>query len=173
MKINTVNEFRVEVELTLAEMERLGVSFESLDWADLETRRALWSVLGALREQGVEIGLGGRLLIEAGRAPQGMRLCFTVLPQKKGVPRAPRVVKDEALAVLCCKTARDARAAASCLGQTAFTACRRGDTYYLLVPDGYGAAGLSRAAEFCVSLRRCAPLAQPFFEEFCEPFPAR
>ncbi len=162
MKINPVNDYRVEVELCEAEMDRLGLTFEAMDWADVDTRRALWSLVGLLREQGVNVRLSGRLLIEAGKLPDGVRLCFTSLPET-GKPRL-RLKKETP--VLQCESRSAALSAARCLPGAALYADRKREIYFLLPEGTYTEAAFARAAEFG-TLRRL-PWAKAVLEEYCE-----
>ena len=162
MKINPVNDYRVEVELCEAEMDRLGLTFEAMDWADVDTRRALWSLVGLLREQGVNVRLSGRLLIEAGKLPDGVRLCFTSLPNAK----TPRLRLKKETPVLQCESRPAAEAAARCLPGAALYADRKNGTYFLLPEGTYTEASFARAAEFG-TLRRL-PWARAVMEEYCE-----
>ena len=97
MDIVVKNEYRVEVGLTDAELEELGVRFEQLDYGNVETRRALWTLVGELRRRGIEVRLAGRVLIEAEKTGSGCLLAITVLPPRgdaapsvKQLVRAPR-----------------------------------------------------------------------------------
>ena len=146
MKINAVNEYRVEVELDADEMARLGLTYDSMDWEDIDTRRALWSLAGMLRREGVGVSLSGRTLIEAQKLPDGVRLCFTGLP--KGGPSRLRIKKETASPVLRCPTPRDAERAVSCLPDAAVTLYTRPDAALLLIEGTYTAAQLARAEEF-------------------------
>jgi hypothetical protein len=161
MKINPVNDYRVEVELCAEELARLGLTFEAMDWADVDTRRALWSLVGMLKEQGVNVSLSGRLLIEAGKLPDGVRLCFTSLPET-GKPRL-RLKKETP--VLRCESRLAAKSAARWLPGDIYADRKRG-TYYLLPEGTYAEAALARAAEFG-TLRRL-PWARAVLEEYCE-----
>ncbi len=169
MKINPINEYRVEVELAPAELEALGVRFETLDWADVETRRAVWSVLGRVREQGVELAPEGRLLIEAGRVPQGVRLCFTSVPGKGAKRPAPRFIKEDCL-VLRCESQRDLQRAAALLPGAELSAYRRGEVYFLLA-SGQAPCSPGRAAEFGAPVPGAGPLARAILEEYAFPLP--
>ena len=86
MRIVTVNEYRVEVTLTREELEDFDVTYEQLDYADPETRRVMWTLLSEIRQQnGVDLDLSGKLLIEVNRETDGScRVCFTVLPHREG-----------------------------------------------------------------------------------------
>lgn len=162
MKINTVNEYRVEVELCAEEMARLGLSFDTMDWENIDTRRALWSLVGLMRERGVNISLSGRLLIEAGKLPDGVKLCFTRLPG--GKPKRLRIKKETAPPVLRCETLRDAERAARVLPGCTFY--RSGSAVFLLAEGTYAEARLLRAAEFG-SLTR-APMGREILEEYAQ-----
>ena len=164
MKINAVNEYRVEVELCAAEMARLGLSFDSMDWEDLDTRRALWSLAGELRTEGVNLSLSGRMLIEAQRLPDGVLLCFTGLP--KGGPSRLRVKKETACPVLRCENLRDAERAASCLPDAVCTPYAHRGAVLLLVADTYSEIQLARAAEFGSIVR--VPGAKEILEEYAQ-----
>lgn len=98
MDIVVKNEYRVEVGLTEAELTDLGVRFEQLDYGNVETRRALWTLVGELRRRGVEVRLAGKVLIEAEKTAGGCLLAITVLPPRgdaapsvKQLVRAPRL----------------------------------------------------------------------------------
>ena len=72
----------IEIELTAAELQSLDITYEKLDYANIETRRVLWTVLDeALGTLGREMDLSGRMLIEAQPVGDGgCILDFTVLP---------------------------------------------------------------------------------------------
>ena len=112
MEIRQINEYRVEVALSPEEMDRLGVSFDALDWSDIETRRAVWSVLDVVRERGVELDLSGKVLIEASRGAENVRLCFSVLPQRGAGVSMKSLVKSGGAVLLRAGTRRDLLAAA-------------------------------------------------------------
>lgn len=166
MKINAINEYRVEVELADRELTKLGVSFETLDWDDIETRRALWSILSGVREQGVELSLSGKLLIEAGRLPGGVRLSFTVLP-RSAAKQQMRLVKDERIPVLRARSRREMTAALRVLEVGEATVYEKNGFLYLPLPGTYDPLQLRRAAEFGALLKSSAQFIMPFLEETC------
>ena len=166
MKVNAINEYRVEVELADRELTKLGVSFETLDWSDIETRRALWSILSGVREQGVELSLSGRLLIEAGRLPGGVRLSFTVLP-RAGAQPVMRLVKDGKTPVLRAASLRDITAAARALEDPAPAVYEKNGVYFLVPKGTYAPLQLRRAAEFGTLLYSDGAVLTPFLEEHC------
>lgn len=166
MEITVRNEYRVEVGLTETEMERLGVRFETLDYGKLETRRALWTVVGELRRRGVEVRLSGKVLIEAEKTDAGCRLSITVLPPKgdrapsvKQLVRAPKlpavfVSADPALLKKAAARLGRARAALYALGNAAV----------LCVEDGCAENALLEAEEY-LPCAAPAPDLLPFWLE--------
>lgn len=168
MEITVKNEYRVEVELTDAELSRLGVSFESLDYGKIETRRALWTVVGELRRQGVEVRLSGRVLIEAGKTETGCRLAITSLPSKTADAKSVKqLVKSPPLPAVFISEDREAPGrAAALLGAQAQTVlyCAR-DRWFLLVKGGCGEDALLRAAEYCPAFVPADDLFCAFLEE--------
>ena len=165
--MNVINEYRVEVELAPAEMERLGVSFESLDWGNIDTRRAVWSVLDALREDGVSLDLSGKVLIEADRGPGSVRLRFSVLPQRGSPYSAKSLVKSGNALLLRGETEPDALKASRLFKDADVRVYRSGGAYFLLVRGSYTPVQLRAAAEFCEPARPSAVTAA-YIEEHLE-----
>ena len=164
--MNVINEYRVEVELAPTEMEDLGVSFETLDWADIETRRAVWSVLGALREYGVALDLSGKVLIEADRGPGGVRLRFSVIPPKGPPFSAKSFVRNENALLLCSGNREDARKAARFFPEAQKRLYRSGGNYWLLVSGPRTPLALRMAGEYCEPVRLSAVAAAYLNEHF-------
>ena len=164
MKINAINEYRIEVELEHAEMERLGLSFETMDWSDIETRRALWSVLGIVRERGFSLDPAGKLLIEAGRTGSGVRLCFTALPPRGGDVNVTCLKREKRGVALRFASFSDLCAAAAFLPKQDLAAYRRGSVYFLLPGGTYGEPALARAAEFGTVVQTRGPV-KPILEK--------
>lgn len=99
MKVNVINEYRIEMELGEEELSDFDVSYETLDYSDVNTRRFLRELAQSARELGVEADMSGRVLIEAFRIRGGCKLCFTFLPPRgKDAPSVKQLVKrDHAL----------------------------------------------------------------------------
>ncbi len=167
MNIVVVNEYRVEAELTGEELESLGVSFEKLDYADVETRRVIQTVLGEIRDAGVDFSLSGRVLIEAQRLPDGCRFCFSLL--EDAAPGLRQLIKRPRLpCVLVCedRTAlrRGLRRLAPVAGTTVYA---RGDRFYIYVRADADETALCRAAEFGELRPADGALLPAFLEEYC------
>ena len=74
MNIIAGAENRIAIELTKDDMERLGITYEALDYSDTETRRILWTLLDeAGHRLGKKFSLTGKMLIEA--VPEGSGGC--------------------------------------------------------------------------------------------------
>ena len=101
MKVNVINEYRVEMELGEEELSDFDVSYESLDYGDVNTRRFLRELAENAKELGVEADMSGKVLIEAFRIRGGCRLCFTFLPPRsKDAPSVKQLIKRDK-AVFC------------------------------------------------------------------------
>lgn len=83
MKIEAPEENKIIVRLTADDMTKLHITYEEMDYANIETRRVIWTLLDeARRELGRDIDPSGRMLIEALPAGEGgCVLQFTVLAQ--------------------------------------------------------------------------------------------
>lgn len=81
MKVVILNDYRVEALLSDKELDGYGISYEEIDYKNIETRRFLWSVAGDISEQfGISVPLSGRLLIEVIKDADGVfRICFSSL----------------------------------------------------------------------------------------------
>ena len=81
MQINSPSENRIIAELSAPDMRELDITYEAMDYASIETRRVIWTVLDAAGKQlGRELDLSRRMLIEASPlADGGCTLTFTLL----------------------------------------------------------------------------------------------
>ena len=84
MKIEAPEKNKIVVRLTADDMTKLHITYEEMDYANIETRRVIWTLLDeARRELGRDIDPSGRMLIEALPASEGgCVLQFTVLEQE-------------------------------------------------------------------------------------------
>ena len=89
MRIEAHDDYRIAVELSDEDMDELEITYEDLDYSNIETRRVLWTILDEARQAlGKEINLSEKMLIEA--VPSGKGGCtiyFTVLqkPSEKNI----------------------------------------------------------------------------------------
>jgi|GEM_PF-3239488 len=165
MKIDPVNEYRVEIELADSEMEQLGISYENLDWADVETRRAMWNILKTVREKGIDLTLSGKVLIEAGKMKNGCRLCFTVLPPGGDTASVKSLVKGADAAVLYSDERKNIIKAARFFKEAELCFYEGQGIYLLTVSGDYSEKELIRAGEYCPLRKNAGPLTVPFLEE--------
>lgn len=100
MKVNVINEYRVEMELGEDELSDFDVTYETLDYGNINTRRFLHELADSARSFGVEADMSGKVLIEAFRTGGGCRLCFTFLPPRgKDAPSVKQLIKRDAALV--------------------------------------------------------------------------
>ena len=87
MDIQPISNNKFIVGLTCDEMKDLDITYEDMDYSNIETRRVIWTILDTVRrDTGRDIDPSGNLMIEA--APDtdgGCLLMFTVAsgPNKK------------------------------------------------------------------------------------------
>lgn len=98
MKCRLLHENGIEIKLSREELHALDITYERLDYANIETRRVLWTVLDEARAQlGREIDLSSKMLIEAqSDGDGGCILDFTLLPDVGGRCKG-KLVKRENL----------------------------------------------------------------------------
>ncbi len=81
MNVLVRNEYRVEVKLSPKELEEYGITYEDIDYKNIETRRVLWALAEEIRKKsGYNISLSGKILIEVIKEnDNGCRFCFSSL----------------------------------------------------------------------------------------------
>ncbi len=91
LKIEAISDNRISVELTQQDMTELDITYEEMDYSNIETRRVIWTLLDRARETlGRDIDPCGRMLIEAVPKPEGgCTLNFTVLTSELKSPTYP------------------------------------------------------------------------------------
>ncbi|HZK21372.1 MAG TPA: adaptor protein MecA [Oscillospiraceae bacterium] len=103
MKIELQNEDKIVVELTKTDLKSLDITYEDMDYSNIETRRVIWTLLDeAKRVLGKDISPAERMLIEALPLEDGgCVLYFTVLPSSGYDKSSKRLVmKKEAEPIL-------------------------------------------------------------------------
>lgn len=168
MDIVVKNEYRVEVGLSEAELAGLGVCFDELDYGRLETRRALWTLVGELRRRGVEVRLSGKVLIEAEKTAGGCVLAITVLPPRgDNAPSVKQLVRAPRLPALFVapEKAQLARPAALIGAQAQSSLFFFRGAWILCVEGGCGENALLQAEEFLPGLTGLSALAPAWLRE--------
>lgn len=80
VRMETIDSHRIMVELTKDDLVNLNITYEEMDYSNIETRRVIWTLLDeARRTLGCDIDPSGKLTVEAIPAPDGgCFLQFTV-----------------------------------------------------------------------------------------------
>lgn len=94
MIFHCVSGNKIIAELSKEDMTELDITYEEMDYSNIETRRVIWTVLERLRKySGRDIDPSCNLLIEAvAGADGGCVLCFTVNDTKRSPLRAEKPV---------------------------------------------------------------------------------
>ena len=86
MKIEAPQENKIVVELTAQDMAELDITYEELDYRNIETRRVIWTILDRVRTTlQRDIDPSGKLLIESIPTPDGGCVLFFTVPQETTV----------------------------------------------------------------------------------------
>jgi len=85
MKIEAPSENKIVVDLTTQDMAELDITYEEMDYSNIETRRVIWTLLDkAGQELGRDIDPTGRMMIEAiPKVSGGCIVHFTILCEEK------------------------------------------------------------------------------------------
>ncbi len=95
MNIHLINKNKFIAELSEKDMNDLDITYEEMDYSNIETRRVIWTVIDKIREtSGCDIDPTGNLLIEAvADSEGGCVLCFTVTERRRPVSQKSPVLK--------------------------------------------------------------------------------
>lgn len=110
MKIQEDGEEKISVTLTKADMTELDITYDELDYSNIETRRVIWTILDeAKKALGKCVNADNRLLIQV--SPEdggGCRLQFTNLPDTADSKRRRLIMKKDEEQILFCPFDSDA-----------------------------------------------------------------
>lgn len=83
MNIEMPQNGRLEFRLDSQDLSELNITFDELDYSNIETRRVVWTLIDMARKNlHLDFDLTGRLLVEVyPERAGGCRLCITVLPK--------------------------------------------------------------------------------------------
>lgn len=91
MKIESNGDEKITVALSVKDLDELDITYDEMDYSNIETRRVIWTILDeARRTLGKPINTDGKLLIEASPLDDGgCLLSFTAMPfcEAKGKKR--------------------------------------------------------------------------------------
>ena len=102
MKIDSNSEGKITVALSNEDMNELDITYDELDYSNIETRRVIWTLLDKAGQQlGKSINADSKLLIEVSPVKDGgCILHFTFLPPTDIKSKKRLVMKKEAEPVL-------------------------------------------------------------------------
>jgi len=90
MRIEALTGSKVVVELNADDMQQLDITYEALDYADVDTRRVIWIILDHVREStGCDIDPSGQLLIDAMPRPDGGCILFFTIKSSEALELIP------------------------------------------------------------------------------------
>lgn len=131
MKILSPAENKIIVELSAADMQALDIDYEQMDYACVNTRRVIWSLLErAGAALGRDIDPSRRMLIET--VPEirgGCMFCFTLLEGEQGVALRVRPQNGAGQKQLFCFDSADALLDAASALRKSKTAHIKGDVF--------------------------------------------
>ena len=104
MKIEADGEEKIAVTLSDEDMQKLDITYDEMDYSNIETRRVIWTILDeAKRVLGKSINTDGRLLIQVSPADNGgCLMLFTQLPLLENKSKKRLIMKKEAEPILFC-----------------------------------------------------------------------
>lgn len=98
MKIEAIGEEKILVALSDKDMVELQITYDEMDYSNIETRRVIWTILDeAKRSLGKSIDTDGRILIEVTPSDDGgCIMCFTTMPVTDYKSKKKLIMKKEA-----------------------------------------------------------------------------
>jgi negative regulator of genetic competence, sporulation and motility len=104
MKIQTNGEEKISVTLTKTDMTDFDITYDELDYSNIETRRVIWTILDHVKKTlGKPVNIDNRLLIQVSPADDGgCRLDFTQLPEMCDNKRKRLIMKKDGEPILFC-----------------------------------------------------------------------
>ncbi len=104
MKIESNGEEKITVTLTNIDMTDLDITYDEMDYSNIETRRVIWTILDKARKTlGKSVDTDGKLLIEVAPLDDGgCVLHFTSSPASDYKNKKRLIMKKEAEPILFC-----------------------------------------------------------------------
>lgn len=102
MKIQANGEEKISVTLSKNDMTDFDITYDELDYSNIETRRVIWTILDeAKKVLGKSVNIDNRLLIQVSPADDGgCFLEFTQLPEPCDTARKRLIMKKDSEPVL-------------------------------------------------------------------------
>ncbi len=106
IKIQAEGEEKISVTLTKTDLNDFDITYDELDYDNIETRRVIWTILDeAKRVLGKPVSLDNRLLIQVSpHEDGGCFLQFTRLPECTDHKKKRLIMKKEAEPILFCSS---------------------------------------------------------------------
>ncbi len=97
MKIEAISDEKILVALSDKDMDELGITYDEMDYSNIETRRVIWTILDEAKHSlGKPLDTDGRILIEVTPSDDGgCIMCFTSMPTSDYKSRKKLVMKKE------------------------------------------------------------------------------
>ncbi len=104
MKIEADGEEKIAVTLSHEDMHELNITYDEMDYSNIETRRVIWTVLDeAKRVLGKSVNTDSRLLVQVSPADDGgCVMLFTQLPPRESKSKKRLIMKKDAEPLLFC-----------------------------------------------------------------------
>ena len=104
MKIESNGEEKITVTLSQTDMSDLDITYDEMDYSNIETRRVIWTILDKARKAlGKSVDTDGKLLIEVTPSDDGgCILYFTNSPFADSKSKRRLIMKKEAEPILFC-----------------------------------------------------------------------
>lgn len=104
LKIHADGDEKISVLLTKTDLTDLDITYDELDYSNIETRRVIWTILDkANKVLETPVNIDNRLLIQVSPADDGgCRMDFTQLPEPADPKRKRLIMKKDAEPILFC-----------------------------------------------------------------------
>lgn len=98
MKIEANGEEKISVTLSDEDMHNLDITYDEMDYSNIETRRVIWTILDeAKRVLGKPINTDGRLLVQVSPGDNGgCLMSFTQMPLSDAKSKKRLIMKKDA-----------------------------------------------------------------------------
>ena len=97
MKIEAISDEKILVALSDKDMNELGITYDEMDYSNIETRRVIWTILDEAKHSlGKPLDTDGKILIEVTPSDDGgCIMCFTSMPSSDSKSKKKLVMKKE------------------------------------------------------------------------------
>ncbi len=97
MKIEAISDEKILVALSDKDMNELGITYDEMDYSNIETRRVIWTILDEAKHSlGKPLDTDGKILIEVTPSDDGgCIMCFTAMPTTDYKSKKKLVMKKE------------------------------------------------------------------------------